>query len=203
MERRTALTQFGIISLTSISGCVRSPLSSRKSVQDKSRSLTLAGSDQVADEFEVNITAILRESLVTEEHPACLQIETENWGESRYFVSMREGLHFHPEYGGERSDRPRGLVLQHADEEYTATGDKWQLEPYDDGSAGLPGIVIDTGETVSNEYLVLDDSTVSGYYSPDTYRFEAPIVIRPDAKKGEPSGIVAEFTWGFSLKVEE
>jgi len=203
MNRRTVLKHIGLGSVFGISGCLQSSPGRENAAGNYS--LSVVSSDNVASEHQVNISPKLTEPGVTEEHPARVTIETTNRGKSRYFSSMRTGLHFHPEYGGDRSDDPRGLVLREANGDYTREGGRWQFEPHDGGGggAGLAGVVIEAGETVSNEYLVLDDSTVSGYYASGKYRFEAPVVIRPDAEKGEPSGIVAEFMWGFSLKVEK
>lgn len=202
MKRRTILRQLGSAGVIGLAGCIQS-VGGGSNSSTESRTALVVDYDEIANEFQVSIVPSITESTVASEHPARVSIETTNMGEERYFSSMRRGLHFHPEYGGERSDEPRGLILWEAADGYTPEGEKWQREPHNDGGAGIPGIVIKADETISNEYLVLDDSAVSGYYPPDTYRFEAPVVIRPDAEKGEPSGIEAEFSWGFSLEVTQ
>ncbi len=207
MQRRTVIKLLGVGAVASSGGCMgpqaaSSPDSGTGTDSDSlHRRITVAERDTVSEEHQVSINPTVTQGQITGESHGIVTLETTNTGESRYFSSMRTGLHFHPEYGGERSDSPRGLVLLENDGKYTPTDRKWQHTPYDDGGAGLPGTVIDAGETVLTEYLVLDDATVSGYLRPDTYRFEAPVIIKPDAEKGPPSGTVAEFTWGFSLIV--
>lgn len=203
--RRAFLATLGAVAVAG-GGCVQPPAEQTTTRSSSTKpSLEIAESDQVAGEHQMRITATVTTSTVTEEHPARVRVSTTNTGESRYIQSMRRGLHFHPQYGGETSDDPIGLVLFDAHDEYTRTDGKWQFEPYDggQGGAGLAGVVLEADETISNDYAVLDDATVRGYFSPGTYRFEAPVVIKPDAEEGPPSGIVAEFTWGFSLKVEQ
>lgn len=204
-RRRAFLATVGTVTVP-VGGCVQPPAErSATRASPTKPSIKIVESDQVAEEHQVRITATVTTSTVTEEHPARVRVSTTDTGESRYIQSMRRGLHFHPQYGGETSDDPPGLVLLGANDEYTRTDGKWQFEPYDggQGGAGLAGVELEAGETISNDYAVLDDATVSGYFSPGTYRFEAPVVIKPDAEEGPPSGIISEFTWGFSVKVEK
>jgi hypothetical protein len=61
--------------------------------------------------------------------------------------------------------------------------------------------VIAQGETVSTEYFVLDDTTITGYYRPQVYTFSAPVSLNPDANAGANDDRVA-FGWSLSLSVE-
>lgn len=157
-------------------------------------------------DLDVEIVPTVTWSRVTGENPATVSIATTNRGDARYFPSMRTGIHFHPEYGGETSDQPRGLVLRDTEGGLNISGEPWSVEPITSdqggsGGYGSTGIVIDEDETVTNEYFVLDDETIPDYYRPQQYTFSVPVAVNPDTG-ADSSDETVQVPWEFTLLVE-
>lgn len=204
MKRRDLLESVGSAGLVGLAGCVQSePGRSPPAESSEQRSVSITASDDIAESTEVRIDPTVTEPRLTEEHPPRVTIETTNTGEKRYFASMQGGLLFNIGWGGDYSESPPGLILlgdKDPPGEYPPEEGTWQYDPPNvDGPAS--GIVIDADETVTTEYLVLDNPDESGYFSPDEYRFEERVDIQLFRDETPVPGSTANFTWGFSLQV--
>lgn len=219
MERRRFLGTLAA-SLPLATGCLDAPSAARygprafdghttSTEREVQRILSVESQDSVAEEHELEIAVEMLEPEITDDHPARVRVTTTNEGAPRN-ISISEGgcSLFNRRDSG--SDDPRGLWLERRDPGATTTpvDGRWTLEVHTDGRGGFPdygcaGHDYQRGESVVNEYVVLDDPSVLGYFVENVYRFEQPVSVAPIASERDDPEQPIEFTWGFSLRVEE
>lgn len=193
MDRRGFLASTGVGLLVPLCGCgmASSPENPR---------LSLAGSDTIAGRHRLAVDVTVVEPLVTAEHPARIRIRTTNRGPERQFGRMRGGYLFAP--FDNYVSQPSGLVIYLESMRDASDGPddgdgRWSIWPANDGGAGLASFRFPAGETVENEYRVLDDASATGYYPTGEFRFARTFsIVSDDAEDRE------DVQWGFSLRVD-
>jgi hypothetical protein len=203
----------------------QTPASETTSNEDIQRRISIAGVDEVPDEHDLRIEIELLQSTVTDEHTAHLRLTAtdETSRKRRIGIGTGQCNLFNREKG---ESEPPGLWLytperakeiDRADNRWTKQQDSDKVRAFADyGCAYRPTV---HNEPIINEYLVWDDSWVDGYMTPGTYRFAAAITVGGQAFGNNPTIIgdnatttgdtattttepASEFTWGFSLAVE-
>jgi hypothetical protein len=228
MNRRTYLAALtsGPLAAAALSGCLdrtggaRSPANGESPTRTPSPSPTsdppeglqrLVQLDAV-DDVPVDglaIEAEVVEPSVTDEHPARVAVTTTNDGRKRD-VTGGDGMCCLFNRSGGASE-PGGLWLHRAGstESIERDGDRWTRDraPGDPRAyaayACLP-TTFATGKSLTNEYYVWDDYRVEGYLRPGVYRFaEEVTVVEPNGDLTEEADVLANFEWGFSVRVEQ
>lgn len=176
------------------------------------RELVLVDEVDLPEEHELTVDATLSESLVTDDHPARLEITITNEGEARLIYPGNNNggecmLFAHPSSG---SEEPPGLWLHHSTSPGTVGGqtDRWvEDEPANESRigdlVGCPGREYEPDESVPITYEIWWDYQVAGYFEPGTYRFEEEIRIWDETTDVDTGNPDAELTWGFSLDVRK
>ena len=216
MDRRELLATGAALGAGGPAGCsalgvtdsepTTAPTTTDSAVQ---RELALVDEVDLPDEHGVTVDVTLLEPLVTDDHPARLEITTTNEGEARtIYPASGECLPF--EYPDSGSEEPPGLWLHHS----TSPGavrehpDRWiEDEPANESRIGdllyCSGREYEPGESVDSTYEIWWDYQVPGYFEPNTYRFEAEVRIWEETTDVDPGNPDIELTWGFSLEVRE
>ena len=168
------------------------------------RRVSIADQDSVPDEYEVSIEVELLQPVVTDSHPAQLEITTTNEGPER---ALSVGPRWCGLFSrGRGTVEPEGLRLRVPGrffEGMRRDGNRWQRDPSSPSgftpAHGCVPTLYEPGESVTNEYELWDDHTVEGYLEPGTYRFETELGVRDGPYADETHD---SFTWGFSLTIE-
>ena len=191
---------------------------------DVQRRISLADVDEVPAEHDLRIEVELRQSTVTDEHTAHLRLRATDESSRKRRIGIGTGKCnlFNREKG---ESEPSGLWLYTPDEaeRLDRAGNRWTedadpngMDAYAAYGCAYPPTVHD--EPIINEYLVWDDFREEGYMTPGTYRFATSITVGGQAPGSNPTVIgnetttgdtatatvepASEFTWGFSLAVE-
>lgn len=171
------------------------------------RRVSLAGVDDVPAKHAITIDVELLEETVTPDHTARLRVTTTNEGERRR-LSVSEGRCNLFNRSGGASETP-GLWLHRpkSREWIEREGDRWTRnrdadEPRGYLMYGCGARSYDSGESVASDYLVWDDYREEGYMEPGTYRFGEDVLVRSADETPSADTKLAEFVWGFDLRVE-
>lgn len=176
---------------------------------DTLRRVSVAERDAVDDDHAVRMNVEVRRRRVTDRRTARFAVTTTNTGPRRALSVGSGGCAlFNRSEGG--SDDPAGLWLYRPERAASVdrAGSEWRADRPADASRvyqayGCLPVAYGPGESRTTEYVLWDDYRVEGYLTPGSYRWETDVGVWTDADPGagdDPSG---EFTWGFSLRVEE
>lgn len=218
MNRRTFLAGAGFAGLAGLAGCISAPTTAGDRPaeptptpdgtpvpDDAQRVVSLSAVDDVPAAHEVSIDVELLDGVVTPASTARLRVTTTNEGDRRRLsVAPDQCALFNRGRGA--SERP-GLWLHRPNKaEYVdRRGDRWVRnasadEPRAYLAYGCLNYLYETGESVSNEYLVWDDYQARGYMPPGSYRFAETVRVGPpDRERADET--LAEFDWGFDVEV--
>jgi len=213
MKRRSLLAALSAVPLAGCVGSAGSPSptdepSATETPPDGVQRVVRLDDVDEAPAEGVGIDAAVVEPAVTEEHPARVAVTTTNEGRERD-VSIAPGqcCLFNRNGGASEST---GLWLHRVESSahIDRDGDRWTRDAPADESRAYPmyGCLPKTfaaGEALTNEYHVWDDYRREPYFEPDTYRFAEPVTVaEPGGDLDEEAAVIAEFDWGFSLRVE-
>ncbi|WP_224334882.1 hypothetical protein [Haloprofundus halobius] len=217
MDRRALLA----VVAAGLSGCVADPPLASADGSNESRNreppenadpdaqrwISIASTDEIPEEAELEIDAEVVEPNVTPEKTARVEVTTTNRGAARKLshreemcsifnrdrgVSVADGLVLHRPSSAEWMDRVEGKW----------SPDRPAGEPRGYASYACGQKEYDESASVTSVYDVWDDYRTWGYMRPGTYRFETHVATYPpDAELGDESDV--EFTWGLELKVRK
>jgi len=163
--------------------------------------------DDAGTDHDVVIDAAVLEPSVTAEHPTRVAVTTTNEGRERAISVGSDQCCLFNRSGG--ASDPEGAWLHRvgSTERVERDGDRWTRDaPADEGRAyyayGCFPRTYAAGESLTNEYSVWDDYRTAGYLEPGTYRFEEPVRVSEPGDGAGEEDVLAEFTWGFSVRVE-
>jgi len=156
----------------------------------------------------MQIAVKILEPTVTDSHPARVRVTTTNTGSKRAFSIGNSGCGLFNRDRGE-SDDPPGLRLHDPTKtEYIERKrNKWVADKPADKARnilqyGCSKRIYETGESLSNEYVVWDDYQESGYFTPGTYNWEETVEVSEATNTLTEDTDSQSFTWGFSLRVD-
>lgn len=213
MKRRSLLAALSAVPLA---GCVGSagdpsptdePATTETPRDGVQRTIQLDAVEEAPAEG-LGIDAEVVESAVTEEHPARVAVTTTNDGRKRN-VSIAPGQCCLFNRNGGASD-PAGLWLHRVESSahIDRDGDRWSRDAPADQPRAYPAYAclsktFAAGEALTTEYDVWDDYRTEPYFEPGTYRFAEQVTVRePGGDNEEETDVIAEFDWGFSVRVE-
>jgi hypothetical protein len=197
----------------------RTTFTETTSNEDIQRRVSLADVDEVPDEHDLRIEVELLQSTVTDAHTAHLRLTAtdETSRKRRIGIGTGKCSLFNRTKG---KSEPPGLWLLTPDNTNSAPEDgRWTVKRNMFAAYGCAYRPTVHDEPIINEYTVWDDAEVDGYMTPGTYRFATPIVVGGQGFGSNPTIIgdsatttgdattattepASEFTWGFSLTVE-
>lgn len=159
------------------------------------RIVSIAGTDDLPDRTPITFDLRVLDERVTADGTALLELETTNVGEVDHTVS--------PYYKGRSgTDGPEGIVL-YSLEAADSPGEDHHPECLDDPEPTQDAVDFTTeegihhelepDETVTDEYVVVDDRSVEGCVPPGEYRFESTHVFEG----------IGGFDWGFEIEIQE
>lgn len=159
------------------------------------RVVSIAGTDDLPDRAPIAFDLRVLKKRVTADGTALVELETTNVGDVDHTAS--------PYYKGRSGvDGPAGIVL-YSLEAADSPGEDYRPECIDDPeptqetvdftTEGPTHHELEPGETVCDEYVVVDDRSVEGCVPPGEYRFEST-----HAFEG-----IKDFDWGFGIEIRE
>ena len=169
--------------------------------------ISLNNQDTIPDRHKLQIDVEILEREITERHTARLQITINNSGSTRALSIGNDGCElFNRQNGG--SSQPAGLWLYTPEvaERIEREENRWVLapsaRPREFPGYGCHPTTYESGESISNEYVVWDDYDVDGYLVPDTYRWEEEVSIWDSAQGADQNPSDTSIVWGFSIQLE-
>lgn len=209
MQRRRLLVALG----AGLGGCLGSTrprtATETTSVGGLDRRVSIVDQDAVPEAHRLRIEAEMLAATITLDHTARLRLTTTNTGQRRA-LSVGAGRCGLLNRNRGVSDDPTGLVLYRPGkaEHFDRRPGRWERDLPQDRAHGYNGyacqpVTYESGESLSNEYLLFDDYRTAEYLQPDTYHWVVPVEIYddPNADPGAPPD--TRFSWGFTLAVEE
>lgn len=184
------------------------------------RRVTVESVGQVPEGLPISLSASLTEPLVTDAHPARLELSLTN-RETRRRIGVLSRAACGPfNRGRGASEDPPGLRLyddRAAPSEDERDGDRWSYDataedptPFPEIMVGCGAAVFRPGETKSWELAVWDDFVHEGYMLPGTYQFvheDIPVYDVPETPTATPTHVPERdpdwvFDWTLTLCVE-
>jgi hypothetical protein len=197
-SRRTVLRAAGTVLLSGTVGCI-----DRRGGGGGPLQVSVASAD--TGQHDVSFSVEMLEPTVNDAHPARLAVSVSNEGAARR-LSPGDDI-CGPLNRGDGGSAPGRLWLHlladargidHPDGRWTRDAPASRSRGF--GDYGCHGRSYESGEHVTTPYEIWDDYQDDGYYPSGTYRFETDVAVYPadDETATEP---VAEFGWGFTLRV--
>lgn len=198
MQRRTVLKFLGVGAVSGGTGCI-GPTAGSVDGTGTERHVSLSHPDTVLEEYELRIDASILEAVVTENHPARIQVTLTNEGPKRW-LQVGRGCPLFWSYDWASS--PGGVLLARGEEPsyVTEQGPRWVITPPEDGYFGDAGCgrqSYEEGESFQTEYAMYDDGRVNGYLDPGTYTFSDGFGMYQNADSDQE--IVS---WALDLTIE-
>lgn len=217
MNRRALLA----VVAAGLSGCVADPSLASADGADDSKSpetpenadpkaqrwISIASTDEVPENAELDIIATVTEPNVTAEKTARVEVTTTNRGSAQQVSHGTDGCSIFKQDRGVSVDD--GLVLHHPEKKQwiDRVEGQWSPDrPADEYRAyrayACGPTEYDESASVISEYDVWDDYRTQGYMRPGTYRFEKRVSTYSMGARfdDEPD---TEFTWGLELRVQK